>query len=69
MGNDNRALGVERWREYHVTHFYESIKDDQRNVVGTVLSVALDRFIFWRIQVRVDICRSMICICHVVRKP
>jgi hypothetical protein len=34
MGNDNCALGVERWREYHVTHFC----DEQHSVVGTVLS-------------------------------
>jgi hypothetical protein len=38
MGNDNHALGVERWREYHVTHFYESIMDERRSVVGTMLS-------------------------------
>ena len=33
--------------------------------------VALDPFMFWRIQVRVDICRSETekCICRVVRKP
>jgi hypothetical protein len=38
MGNANRALGVERWREYRVTHFCEFVMDDQRSVVGTVLS-------------------------------
>jgi hypothetical protein len=38
MGNDNRTLGVERWREYHVTHFCESVMDERRSKVGTVLS-------------------------------
>jgi hypothetical protein len=31
--------------------------------------VAVDLFMFWRIQVRVDMCRSGTCICRVVRKP
>jgi hypothetical protein len=31
--------------------------------------VALDPFLFWRIQVRVNICMSLIYICRVVRKP
>jgi hypothetical protein len=31
--------------------------------------VALDPFLFCRIQMRVDICMSLICIGHVVRKP
>jgi hypothetical protein len=38
MGNDNRALGVERWWEYRVTHSYESVRDERRSEVGTVLS-------------------------------
>jgi hypothetical protein len=38
MGNDNHALGVERWREYRVTHFCESVMDERRSVVGTMLS-------------------------------
>jgi hypothetical protein len=38
MGNKNRALGVERWREYRVTRFCESVMDDRRSVVGAVLS-------------------------------
>jgi hypothetical protein len=37
MGNDNRTLGVERWREYRVTHSYESVRDERHNKVGTVL--------------------------------
>jgi hypothetical protein len=31
--------------------------------------VALDPFMFWRIRVKVDICRFRTCICRVVRKP
>jgi hypothetical protein len=38
MGNDNRTLGVEIWREYHVTHSCESIKDERCSKVGIVLS-------------------------------
>jgi hypothetical protein len=38
MGNDNRAQGVERWREYRVTHSYESVRDERHSEVGTVLS-------------------------------
>jgi hypothetical protein len=38
MGNDNRALGVERWREYRVTHSCESVRDERHSEVGTVLS-------------------------------
>jgi hypothetical protein len=37
MGNDNRALGVERWREYRVTHSCESVRDERRSEVGIVL--------------------------------
>jgi hypothetical protein len=38
MGNDNHALGVERWQEYRVTHSCESVRDERRSEVGTVLS-------------------------------
>jgi hypothetical protein len=38
MGNDNRTLGVERWREYGVTRSCESVRDERRSEVGTVLS-------------------------------
>jgi hypothetical protein len=38
MGNDNHALGVERWPDYRVTHFCEFVLDEQRCVVGIVLS-------------------------------
>jgi hypothetical protein len=38
VGNDNHALEVERWREYRVTHSYESVRDERHNEVGTVLS-------------------------------
>jgi hypothetical protein len=38
MENDNRTLRVERWREYRVTHFCESVRDERRSEVGTVLS-------------------------------
>ena len=31
--------------------------------------VAQDPYMFWRIQVKVDICRSRTHICHVVMKP
>jgi hypothetical protein len=31
--------------------------------------VALDAVTFWRIRVKVDICRFESCICHVVRDP
>jgi hypothetical protein len=31
--------------------------------------VALDPITFWRIQVKVDICRFESCICRVVRDP
>jgi hypothetical protein len=37
MGNNNRTLGVERWREYHVTHSRESVRDERCSGVGTVL--------------------------------
>jgi hypothetical protein len=38
MGNENRALGVERWQEYRVTRSCEFVRDEQRSEVGTVLS-------------------------------
>jgi hypothetical protein len=39
--------------------------------IGGVLcsQVVLDLVMFWRIQVKVDICRFESCICHVVRDP
>jgi hypothetical protein len=39
--------------------------------IGGVLysRVALDPVMFWRIRVKVDICRLKSCICHVVRNP
>jgi hypothetical protein len=37
MGNDNHALGVERWQEYRVAHSYESVRDKRHSEVGTVL--------------------------------
>jgi hypothetical protein len=39
--------------------------------IGGVLysRVALDPVMFWRIQVKVDICRLKSYICHVVRNP
>jgi hypothetical protein len=40
MGNDNRALRVERWREYRVTHSCESVRDERHNEVGNVLSAS-----------------------------
>jgi hypothetical protein len=57
MGNDNRALGVERWREYCVPMLVNAsgLNDSKRWDTGS--RVALDRFPFWRIRVRVDICR------------
>jgi hypothetical protein len=36
---------------------------------STVLSGGADPFIFWRIRVKVDICRSGTCICRVVGNP
>jgi hypothetical protein len=36
---------------------------------STVLSGGANPFLFWRIRVKVDICRSGTCICHVVRDP
>jgi hypothetical protein len=56
MGNNNYALGVERWWEYHV-HIPvnpSGMNDIERWVLCS--RVALDRFLFWRIRVRVDIC-------------
>jgi hypothetical protein len=38
MGNDNRALGMERWREYRVTHSCESVRDELCSRVDNVLS-------------------------------
>jgi hypothetical protein len=38
MGNDNRVLGVERWREYRVTHSCEFVRDERHSEVGTMLS-------------------------------
>jgi hypothetical protein len=35
----------------------------------TVLSGGLDPVTFWRIRVKVDICRLESCICRVVRDP
>jgi hypothetical protein len=37
MGNDNRALGVERWREYRVTRSCESVMDERRGEVDTMI--------------------------------
>jgi hypothetical protein len=37
MGNDNHGLGVERWQEYCVTHFCESVTDERHSKMGTVL--------------------------------
>jgi hypothetical protein len=36
---------------------------------STVLSGGANPFLFWRIRVKVDICRSGTCICHVVGNP
>jgi hypothetical protein len=57
MGNDNRALGVERWREYCVPMLVNvsGLNDSKRWDTGS--RVALDQFLYRRIRVRVDICR------------
>ena len=47
---------------------YGSIRDGARRW-NTVFSGSADRFPFWRIQVKVDMCRSRTYICCVVRKP
>jgi hypothetical protein len=39
------------------THGYECVRLERFQEVGTGSRVALDRFPFWRIRVRVDICR------------
>ena len=36
---------------------------------STMLLGSADQFMFWRIRVKVDICRSGTCICRVVRNP
>jgi hypothetical protein len=58
MGNDNRTMGVERWRENHVhTHVNLSGTNDTERW-GTGSRVALDLFPDRRIQVRVDVCKK-----------
>jgi hypothetical protein len=57
MRNNNRALGVERWREYYVPMLVNALGLNDSKRWDTGSRVALDRFLYRRIRVRVDICR------------
>jgi hypothetical protein len=58
MGNDNRALEVERWREYYVPMLVNASGLNDSKRWDTASRVALDWFLYRRIQVRVDIYKN-----------
>jgi hypothetical protein len=62
-----RTIAHWEWRDSE-----SSVYPPYWNRVGrwsTVLSGGANPFTFWRIWVKVDICRSRTCKCHVVRDP